>query len=63
MSNCAIPACNREAKYFMGWTDENKEKHWGLVCTTHDRFLGRKNLVSFGLTLDESIKFEKKESD
>lgn len=41
----------------MGWTNEN-EKHFGLVCATHDRELGRKNLMTAGMSIEETILFE-----
>ena len=41
----------------MGW-DNKDGKHFGLVCETHDRYLGRKNLVKAGMTIQETILFE-----
>uniref|UniRef100_A0A6M3IYJ3 Uncharacterized protein n=1 Tax=viral metagenome TaxID=1070528 RepID=A0A6M3IYJ3_9ZZZZ len=55
---CEYCDCTRKAKYFMGWVEEG-EKQWGMVCATHDKYLGRKNLVGAGLSLEEAIQFEK----
>ena len=55
---CEYPGCHRQAKYLQGWTNENG-KHFGLVCATHDRELGRKNLVNAGMSLSEAILFER----
>ena len=41
----------------MGWDNKNG-KHFGLVCATHDKLLGRKNLVKTGMTVQEAILFE-----
>jgi len=42
----------------MCW-DNKKGKHCGLVCATHDRMLGRTNLVKSGMTLKDAMLFEK----
>jgi hypothetical protein len=44
----------------MGWIDNNGEKHWGMVCSKHDRLLGRRNLIQLaGMSVDEAIEFER----
>jgi len=42
----------------MGWNNENG-KHFDLVCATHDKELGRRNLITAGMSLEEAILFEK----
>ena len=56
--NCEFQHCGRRAKYFMGWL-ENGDKKFGMVCATHDKILGRKNLMATGMTIEEAIKFER----
>lgn len=56
---CEYYGCNRRAKYFMGWSSDNGEKKFGFVCPTHDKELGRSNLMRTGLTLPEAIAFDK----
>lgn len=58
MKTCEYPSCERAAQFFMGWTNENG-KHSGLVCTTHDKELGRTNLCNIGMPLEETILFER----
>jgi len=41
----------------MGWENENG-KHFGLVCATHDKELGRTNLCKY-MSLEEAILFER----
>lgn len=56
---CEYRGCKHGANYFMGW-DENGVKKFGYVCATHDKVLGRKNLMAHaGMTLKEAIEFEK----
>jgi len=56
---CEYPGCNRKAKYFTGWL-ENGEKKFGYVCATHDKELGRKNLMALaGMTLKEAVEFDR----
>ena len=58
MKHCEYNKCKRQAKYLMSW--ENKDdKHFGMVCATHDRSLGRVNLLKAGMPLNEIIAFEK----
>ena len=59
MKVCEYYNCNRTARYFMGWNNLNGSKHFGLVCATHDRELGRNNLVNTGMSTAESILFER----
>ncbi len=54
---CEYCGCKRDAKYFMGWP-VGTVKTCGYVCSTHDKLLGRKNLIATGMTLEEAIKFE-----
>ena len=59
MKVCEIPSCNRTAKYLNSWDNEN-DKHFGLVCATHDKTLGRENLMKLaGMSLREAIMFER----
>ena len=55
---CDYPQCSHEAQFLMGWDNKN-DKHFGQVCATHDRELGRRNLVNAGMPLNEAIAFEK----
>lgn len=58
MMECEYHGCiSRNAKYFMCWTNETG-KHCGFVCSTHDKYLGRKNLVSLGMSTSETLLFE-----
>ena len=41
----------------MGWDNKNG-KHFGLVCATHDKKLGRLNLTKAGMSTQEAILFE-----
>ena len=41
----------------MGWNNEGG-KHFGLVCATHDKKLGRTNLIDSGMSTYEAIMFE-----
>jgi len=43
----------------MGWENKNSKPHWGLVCATHDKVLGRTNLRKAGMSNEESILFER----
>jgi len=58
MNRCQYPACHRQARYFIGWNNGDG-KHFGLVCGTHNRKLGRENLMQTGMSLDECILFER----
>ena len=42
----------------MGWNNEKGKTHWGLVCATCDRRLGRKNLSKY-MPIQEAILFER----
>jgi len=42
----------------MGWNNKNG-KHFGLVCATHDKKLGRLNLINAGLPLQEAVAFDR----
>ena len=55
---CQYHECKRPAQFNMGWRNENGKLHWGYVCATHDRELGRTNLSKF-MSLEEAILFEK----
>lgn len=65
MTKCAIPICNRNtAKYLMGWLDKNGRKQSGLVCSIHDKLLGRQNLMKYaGMTLQEAKDWEKENKE
>lgn len=58
IKTCEYPSCNHTAQFLMCWNNKNG-KHSGMVCASHDRKLGRKNLMRVGMTLDETILFEK----
>ncbi len=55
---CAYPECQRKALYLMGWQNKNG-RHFGIVCSTHDRVLGRINLCNTGFTVQDTILFER----
>ena len=60
MGKCTVPGCGRRASYYMGWKDKQGEEHQGFVCATHDKFIGRGNLMEYaGFTLEDAIAFEK----
>jgi hypothetical protein len=60
---CEYKDCNREARYYMGWEIKG-EKFFGLVCATHDKYLGRENLQrNAGWPLEQAIEFEKERED
>ncbi len=59
MARCAYPNCKRPAAYDMGWMDMERNMQHGMVCPTHDRILGRKNLMrNANMTVQEAIAFE-----
>jgi len=58
IKTCDYSECTRKPQFLMSWDNKNG-KHFGLVCATHDRFLGRRNLVEAGMPIDEAIAFEK----
>lgn len=58
MKTCEYPECEREARFFMGWENKNEEKHFGLVCATCDKRLGRINLAKVGMNIEQAILFE-----
>ncbi len=56
---CEYGACAHQAIYFMSWWGNNNKKS-GYVCATHDKNLGRKNLMTLAnMTLSEAIEFER----
>ena len=55
---CAYNGCKHKARWFMCWENENGQ-HCGLVCATHDKLLGRKNLIKLGWTLKEAVLFDR----
>ena len=56
-SRCQYHGCKRSASYYMSWKEPDG-KRFGYVCASHDRMLGRKNLVNAGMTVDEAIDFD-----
>jgi len=42
----------------MGWCNGNG-KHFGFVCATHDKMLGRTHLTEMGMKLYDTILFER----
>ena len=58
IKTCDYPGCTKESKFLMSWDNKNG-KHSGLVCATHDKELGRKNLMRAGMTFQEAIAFER----
>lgn len=58
MKVCEFPKCRQEAQFLMGWDNKNG-KHFGHVCTTHDKKLGRTNLAKVGVSLEDAILFER----
>ena len=58
MKVCQYSECTRTAQFFMGWENKNG-KHYGTVCATHDKMLGRLNLTKVGMPLEEAIAFER----
>jgi len=61
--HCNYMACGRNTKrqglYFMGWEGENGRTMWGMVCGTHDKELGRKNLARFyDLSNNEAVRYD-----
>ncbi len=57
MKECDFPGCEREAHFLMSWDNKNG-KHFGHVCATCDRKLGRMNLSRF-MSGPEAIVFER----
>jgi hypothetical protein len=55
---CAVEGCAHPAKYFMGWYN-GKGKHFGFVCSTHDKYYGRGNLLRCGMSMTEAVLFER----
>ena len=56
-TRCKYPGCHRASRFFMCWNNKNG-KHFGLVCSTHDKLLGRTNLMDVGMSVQEAIAFE-----
>ena len=54
---CNYPECTHASRFLMSWNNKNG-KHFGLVCSTHDKELGRSNLVKVGMPLEEAVAFE-----
>jgi len=63
MKKCMYGECHKEALYFMGWDDDEGNKHWGMVCGEHNKKLGRANLMKHGFTLKEILAIEKEIRD
>ena len=57
MKTCEYPGCHRTARFLNSWNNET-DKHFGLVCATHDKELGRKNLMKY-MSIEEAILFER----
>ena len=57
LKTCDFPGCEREARFLMSWDNKNG-KHFGHVCATCDKKLGRINLMKY-MSLQEAIVFEK----
>ncbi len=57
MARCSYPGCSRQASYYMSWLEDDV-KRFGYVCATHDRVLGRQNLVASGMTAAEAVRFD-----
>jgi len=57
-SRCQFEACGRERRYWIGYYSVNGKQEWIPVCGTHDKFIGRHNLVASGWTLEDAIRFE-----
>ena len=57
---CEYPGCKpKTAQYFMGWEDEEGNKHWGMVCASHDKLLGRRNLTKYaGMDIEQILLYE-----
>ena len=55
---CDYPECTRAGQFLMSWNNKNG-KHFGMVCAAHDKLLGRENLVSAGMPIDECVLFER----
>ena len=58
IKTCDYPRCAGKSQFLMCWDNENG-KHSGMVCATHDKVLGRKNLIEAGMTLQEAKVFER----
>jgi hypothetical protein len=43
---CALSNCNKRASYYMG-VEEGRGVRRGIVCATHDRWAGRRNLAAW----------------
>ena len=57
IKTCEYPGCHRASRFLNSWNNETS-KHFGLVCATHDKELGRKNLIKY-MPLEEAILFER----
>jgi len=57
--------CHREARYSLRITENTtgidlyKDKNWYKVCGTHDKQLGRSNLISKGWSKEDAIAVER----
>lgn len=58
-NKCEYDGCHRVTQYWIGHRSEDKALSFIPVCGTHDKSIGRQNLMGLGWTLDEAIKFER----
>jgi len=53
-AKCEYLECWREARYYQSWL-EGDTKVWGMVCPSHDQYLGKRNLVAAGLPMEQAL--------
>lgn len=57
-SRCLYEGCGRERRYQIGYKLQSGQIEWIPVCGTHDKFIGRHNLIAWGWSLKDAIRFE-----
>jgi len=61
----AVKNCHRDARYALSISEDAegvelyKDKNWYQVCGTHDKQLGRSNLISGGWSKKDAIAVER----
>jgi len=56
---CEIGDCRKETLYQIGYNDVNGISIWSQVCGTHDREIGRRNLMLHGWSFSNATRFER----
>jgi len=58
-ARCEYGNCKKDTIYQIGYNDINGIPIWSRVCGSHDRQIGRRNLMLHGWSLANATKFER----